>query len=414
MELQPIWRHRLQEGGLRAALRPARVAPSRRTWLAGLAAVLASGMAACSMNLAGLGTRQPEPQPQAGSAIGSGQVKVALLLPLSASGNAGLAAQSMKNAAEMALAEFNAPNIQLLVKDDTGTAQGAQQATQQALDEGAEIVLGPLFAHSVGAAGQLARGRGVPVIAFSTDANVAARGVYLLSFLPESDVDRIVGYAVSQGKRSFAALVPDNAYGNVIQAAFQQTIARRGARMAALERYGQDPQQMQDAISRIAQAAAAADAIFIPDGSDSIAVVQGLTAAGVNPKRTQLLGTGLWDDPQIFSNPVLQGAWFAAPETTGYRAFAARYRARFGRDPVRTATLAYDAVSLVAALVKTQGPQRFSDQVLTNTSGFSGIDGVFRFRADGTNERGLAVLRVTAGGGQPVSPAPRAFSGSNT
>ncbi|MFL5045550.1 MAG: ABC transporter substrate-binding protein, partial [Xanthobacteraceae bacterium] len=129
------------------------MAPSRRTWLAGLAAVLASGMAACSMNLAGLGTRQPEPQPQAGSAIGSGQVKVALLLPLSASGNAGLAAQSMKNAAEMALAEFNAPNIQLLVKDDAGTAQGAQQATQQALDEGAEIVLGPLFAHSVGAAG---------------------------------------------------------------------------------------------------------------------------------------------------------------------------------------------------------------------------------------------------------------------
>lgn len=366
------------------------------------------------MNLAGLGTRQPEPQSQAGSAIGSGQVKVALLLPLSASGNVGLAAQSMKNAAEMALAEFNAPNIQLLVKDDAGTAQGAQQATQQALDEGAEIVLGPLFAHSVGAAGQLARGRGVPVIAFSTDANVAARGVYLLSFLPESDVDRIVGYAVSQGKRSFAALVPDNAYGNVIQAAFQQTIARRSARVAALERYGQDPQQMQDAISRIAQAATAADAIFIPDGSDSIAVVQGLTAAGVNPKRTQLLGTGLWDDPQIFSNPVLQGAWFAAPETTGYRAFAARYRARFGRDPVRTATLAYDAVSLVAALVKTQGPQRFSDQVLTNTSGFSGIDGVFRFRADGTNERGLAVLRVTAGGGQPVSPAPRAFSGSNT
>jgi branched-chain amino acid transport system substrate-binding protein len=127
-----------------------------------------------------------------------------------------------------------------------------------------------------------------------------------------------------------------------------------------------------------------------------------------------LLGTGLWDDPQIFSDAALQGAWFAAPETTGYRTFAARYRARYGRDPVRTATLAYDAVSLVAALVKTQGPQRFSDQVLTNTSGFSGIDGVFRFRADGTNERGLAVLRVASGGGQPVSPAPRAFSGSST
>lgn len=360
----------------------------------------------------GFGARQQEPEPA--SAIGTGQVKVGLILPLAASGNAALAAQSMKNAAEMALAEFNAPNIQLLVKDDGGTVQGAQAAAQQVLDEGAEIVLGPLFAHSVAPAGQLARGRGVPVIAFSTDANVAARGVYLLSFLPESDVDRIVGYAVAEGRRSFAALVPDNAYGGVVQAAFQQTVARRGARVIAIERYPQDPQQMQEGIRRVAQAATQADAIFIPDGSDSAAVVQGLTAAGVSARRVQPLGTGLWDDPQIFSNSALQGAWFAAPETTGYRNFVGRYRSRFGRDPVRTATLAYDAVSLVAALVKTQGPQRFSDQVVTSTSGFSGIDGIFRFRPDGTNERGLAVFRVSPSGGQVISPAPKAFAGSGT
>jgi hypothetical protein len=314
----------------------------------------------------------------------------------------------------MALAEFNAPNIQLLVKDDAGTAQGAQAAALQALEEGAEIILGPLFAHSVGATGQLARARGVPVIAFSTDANVAARGVYLLSFLPESDVDRVLSYAISQGKRSFAALVPDNPYGNVVQAALQQTSARRSARVVALERYSQEPQQIQDAARRAAQAAAQADAIFIPDGSDAITVMQALTAAGVNPRRIQILGTGLWDDPQIFSSSALQGAWFAAPEPGGYRNFATRYRTRFGRDPVRTATLSYDAVSLVAALVKTQGPQRFSDQVLTSTSGFSGIDGIFRFRPDGTNERGLAVLRVAPGGGQVVNPAPKAFAGSGT
>jgi branched-chain amino acid transport system substrate-binding protein len=377
-------------------------------------AAAASLAAACSMNMTdlGIGGRQQEPEPA--SAIGAGQVKVGLILPLAASGNAALAAQSMKNAAEMALAEFNAPNIQFLVKDDGGTVQGAQAAAQQVLDEGAEIVLGPLFAHSVAPAGQLSRGRGVPVIAFSTDANVAARGVYLLSFLPESDVDRIVSYAVAEGRRSFAALVPDNAYGSVVQAAFQQTVARRGARVIAIERYPQDPQQMQEAIRRIAQAATQADAIFIPDGSDSVAVVQGLTAAGVSARRVQPLGTGLWDDPQIFSNSALQGAWFAAPETTGYRNFVGRYRSRFGRDPVRTATLAYDAVSLVAALVKTQGPQRFSDQVLTNTSGFSGIDGIFRFRPDGTNERGLAVFRVSPSGGQVISPAPKAFAGSGT
>ena len=120
--------------------------------------------------------------------LGTGQVRVALILPLSAGGNAGVAGQAMRNAAEMALAEFNAPNIQLLVKDDGGSADGARLAAQQALDEGAEIILGPLFAQSVSIVGQIARSRNVPVIAFSTDANVATRGVYLLSFLPESDV----------------------------------------------------------------------------------------------------------------------------------------------------------------------------------------------------------------------------------
>src|SRR5204863_8634807 len=100
---------------------------------------------------------------QSSGSIGEGKVKVRLILPLSASGNAGVAAQSMRNAAEMALIEFNSPNIQLLVKDDGGSSPGAQQAAQQALGEGAEIILGPLFAHSGGPVGQLARSRGVPV-----------------------------------------------------------------------------------------------------------------------------------------------------------------------------------------------------------------------------------------------------------
>jgi ABC-type branched-subunit amino acid transport system substrate-binding protein len=303
----------------------------------------------------------------------------------------------------------------LLVKDDGGTAQGAQQAAQQALDEGAEIILGPLFAHSVGAVGQLARTRGVPVIAFSTDSNVAARGVYLLSFLPESDVERIIDYAVAHGKRSFAALVPDNAYGTVVEAAFKQAVARRGRRIAALEHYPLDRATMATPVRRVAQAASRVDAIFIPDGGDAVpAVVETLTANGVNTRRVQLLGTGLWDDPRIFADSALQGGWYAAPDSTGYRNFTTRYRGRYGQDPVRTATLAYDAVALVAALVKTQGPQRFTEPVLTNASGFAGIDGLFRFRPDGTNQRGLAVLRVTTNGGQVVAPAPRAFGGSGT
>jgi ABC-type branched-subunit amino acid transport system substrate-binding protein len=322
----------------------------------------------------------------------------------------------MRNAAEMALAEFNAPNIKLLVKDDAGSADGARAAAQQALDEGAEIIIGPLFAQSVSVVGQMARARNVPVIAFSTDTNVASRGVYLLSFLPESDVRRIVQYAGTNGKRSFAALIPENAYGTVVEAAFRQDVARRGGRVIAVEHYPHDKAAMAAPVKIVAQAAARADALFIPDGGDTVPdVIQTLAASGANTKKLQLLGTGLWDDPRIFSTPALDGGWFAAPDAAGYRAFATRYATRFKQQPVRTATLAYDAVALIAALVKTQGPQqRFSPETLTNPSGFSGIDGLFRFRADGTNERGLAVLRVTPSGPQTIGPAPRSFTGSGT
>lgn len=368
-------------------------------------------LAACATQLGGgAPTLQPGEEATANASVGEGQVRVGLVLPLSAQGNAGVAAQSMKNAAEMALAEFKSPNIQLLVKDDGGTPQGAQNGAQQAISEGAEIIIGPLFAQSVSAVGQVARARNIPVIAFSTDASVAGRGVYLLSFLPETDVRRIVDFAVSRGKRSFAAMLPDNAYGAVVEAAFQQEVSRRGGRVLALEKYPLDANRMADAARRVAQAANQVDSIFIPDGADAVPqVVQALAASGVNLKRDQLLGTGLWDDPRIFSTAALDGGLYAAPESTGFRNFSGRYRARFGQDPVRTATLAYDAIALVAALVKTQGPQRFSEQVLTNPSGFAGIDGVFRFRSEGPNERGLAVMRVTPSGGQVVSPAPRSF-----
>ena len=350
------------------------------------------------------GPAGPTQQPQA---VGTGQVKVGLILPLSAAGNAGVAAQSMKNAAEMALAEFQNPNVQLLIKDDGGSAQGAQQGTQQALDEGAEIILGPLFALSVPATAQLARARGVSVIAFSTDSSVAGRGVYLLSFLPESDVNRIVDYSASIGKRSFAAMVPDNAYGNVVEAAFKSAVSKKGGRVAAFVKYTAD---RAGAARTIAPQLATADALFIADDGESVvAVADALTGAGANLKNIQLLGTGLWDNPRVFASPSLQGGLYAAPDPSGFRNFSGRYRTRYGSDPVRTATLAYDAVALVAALARTQGQQRFSPDVLTNPSGFAGIDGLFRFRADGTNERGLAVMRVGPTGGVPVAGSPKSF-----
>jgi ABC-type branched-subunit amino acid transport system substrate-binding protein len=364
----------------------------------------------------------PPPAPSAAmqepAAIGTGEVKVALVLPLSAFGNAGQVGQSMRNAAELAVAEFNNPDIQLLPKDDGGTAQGAQQVTQQALDEGAAIILGPLFAQSVQAAGQVAEAHNVPMIAYSTDASVAKRGIYLLSFLPESDVDRIVDYAVSHGKRSIIAVVPDNAYGSVVEAEFRQYVPRKGGRVVAVARYPADHSNMQAAVQTVAQAAAGADALFLPGEGDAVpAVAQALAAGGVDLKRLQLLGTGLWEDSRIFGDANLQGAWYPGPDPTGpnnFGLFSARYRARYGQAPTRAATLSYDSVALVAALVKTQGPRGLTREVLTNTSGFAGIDGIFRFRPEGTNQRGLAVLRVAPEGGQVIAPAPKSFGSSGT
>ncbi len=293
----------------------------------------------------------PQQEP---AAVGAGQVKVGLILPLSAAGNAGVAALSMKNAAEMALEEFKNPNIQLLIKDDAGSPQGASAGAQQAVSEGAEVILGPLFAASVPAVAQVTRSRGISVIAFSTDSSIAGRGVYLLSFLPESDVNRIVDYSAGIGKRSYAALVPDNAYGNVVEAAFKQAVGRKG-RVVAFEKYSGDRSTPARAVASML---GSADALMIADDGDSVvATADALTAAGSNLRNIQMLGTGLWDNPRVFASQPLQGGLYAAPDPSGFRAFSARYRTRFGSDPVRTATLAYDAVALMAALARTQGAQ---------------------------------------------------------
>ncbi len=344
--------------------------------------------------------------------IGNGPVKVALILPMSGAGQGAVVAQSMRNAAEMALGEMQGAGITVLVKDDRGTPEGAQAAAQQALAEGAELIVGPLFAGSVQAAGQVARGAGKPVIGFSTDASVAARGVYLLSFMVQEEVDRIVSFAATQGRRSIAALIPDTQYGHVAEARLQQAAAQQGIRIVALERY--QPGQPREAVQRVAHliggAAPQADALFIPDNGDGLpAMAQALQMAGFDPMRVKPLGTGVWNEPRVLGLPVLQGGWFAAPDNRGFHAFAERYRARFNTDPIRLATLSYDAVTLAAALSQ----QGFGDGVLTNPAGFAGADGVFRFNPDGTNDRALTVQEIRGGAAVAISGAPRTLVAGN-
>ncbi|WP_026190973.1 penicillin-binding protein activator [Methylobacterium sp. WSM2598] len=357
----------------------------------------------------------PAPGTPDASAIGQGSVTVALILPLTGPGAA--AGAAMRNAAELAVAEFQNPDLKVLVKDDRGTPDGARDAAASALAEGAEIVIGPLFAGSVQAAAGAVRAAGKPVVAFSTDVSVAGRGVYLLSFLPQPEVDRVVEEVTGAGRRSFAALIPETTYGNVVEAQFREAVARKGGRVVALERFPAGNPAA--AVARIAPLVtgpgAQADVLFLPDTPEGLTATAGaLTRAGFNPARVKPVGTAIWNDPRVFALPALQGGWFAAVEPGGYANFAQRYRTRFGGEPVRVASLAYDAVSLAAALNRQYGSQRFAETTLTNPSGFAGIDGTFRFKAEGPSERALAVFEIRGGSSAVVSPAPRALGPSGT
>jgi len=387
------------------------VGPSRRLVLASGATLLLSACGGGTMGLPGFdsaGSKPPAGAASAGPTLGTGSVRVGLILPLTAEGAGATVGNSLKNAAEMALAEFPGADLTLLVRDDRGTPDGAQAAAQEVLREGAELIIGPLFAPSVQAVAQIARGAGKPVIAFSSDSNVASRGVYLLSFPPENDVNRVIAYASAQGRKSFAALVPDTAYGKVVEGAFQQAVANRGARVVVIERFTSDQASMRAAAGRLTPALQQADALFVPADANAMpALGLALQQAGYDPAKVKPLGTGVWNDASVARVPGIQGGWFASPDTAGFNAFAGRYQKRFNSSPTRTATLAYDAVSLAAALARTQGSQRFSESVLTNASGFAGADGVFRFRPDGLNERGLAVLELRNGQIVTVNAAPR-------
>lgn len=347
----------------------------------------------------------------AGETIGEGAVKVGLIVPLTGPNGPSAVGASLRNAAKLAYADSGSSDVTILVKDDRSTPAGAAAAAQAALSEGAEIILGPVFATDVKEVGRVARSAGKSVIAFSTDSSAAARGNYLLSFLVEGNVDRGLTFAAQRGKKSVAALVPESDYGTLALAQFQQSAATAGLRVPLIERY--KPGAPGESIQRLAAARDQFDALFIPEQADAMsAVSKELTANGLESKKVQIIGTALWNDSRTMNLPALQGAWFTAPENAGFNAFAQRYKAKFGSDPARIATLAYDAVSLAIALSRSQGSQRYSESVLTNPSGFNGADGVFRFKPDGTNERGFSVLEIGGGSAKIISPAPRSFAGN--
>ena len=352
--------------------------------------------------------------PGAGLTGSAGSVKVALLLPITASGSTPAVAKALKQAAELALFDFDNPNVLLVPKDTRGTPDGARAAAQSAIQDGAELIIGPLFAQEVSGAAPVARQAGIPMIAFSTDEKVAGNGVYLLSFLAGRDVPRIVSFAMSRGKRNFAQLVPQSPYGRLAEASFAKAVSSGGGQAGVRATFPPDSNAMLGPVRQIANAIKGgqqADALFLPAGRDELPSLAPLLAsAELTSGRVQFIGTGQWDYPNIGSERALIGGWYPAPDPKGWSKFTQSYAKTYGAAPPRLASLAYDAVSLAVSLSQNAPGQRYAMGQLTRSSGFAGVDGLFRLLPDGTCERGLAILEVREGGPQVIDPAPSSFA----
>jgi len=374
-------------------------------------------LAGCTGNLKGVfdsgqpAPPQPAPAPQAPVLSG---VKVALILPLSGAGETARIGQAMKQAAEMALFDAGNPGITLITKDSAGTAPGAEQAAREAIAEGAELILGPLLASEVQAVSPIARASNVPVIAFSSVSATGGRGTYLLSFLPEQEVDAVIRYGGQNGIRSLVIMLPKSPYGTEAERASVEAARRGGVEITAIERYSRTPEAINEPARRTAEAVntGVVQGVMIAEGGDMLRQIGfALQRQGLSPAKAKMLGTGLWDDASARGTPVVIGGWYAGVSPDLIARFDQRYSRSYGRSPPRLASLSYDAVSLAIILGRGGSGQRFfSASAITNPEGFQGINGLFRFRPNGLSERGLSILELTSGGPRVISPAPQRFT----
>lgn len=403
---------------------PASSRVARLVWTSLAVVAMGLGLAGCeSMSIfgenAGPKVSTPKPttvitqptQPNSAPPVAtSGQVRIAVLLPFSSPDKGRRAvSQALLDSAQMAMFDMGAKSMILLPQDTGTTPQSAAAAANAAIDKGAELILGPLLADDVRAVAPVARARNVPVIAFSNERTVAGDGVFLLSFLPEQEVSRVVSYAVSQGRSKFVALIPSGAYGQRVEEAFRNSVMQSGKEVVSVQTYDPNPSGLEPAVKAVAKLNF--DAIFLPEGGVMLRSLGPiLTVNGVDSRKVKYLGTMRWDDPATSREVSLAGGWYAVPPQEQRANFINRYQQLYGAKPPTIASLAYDAIALSATLANGRPGQRFTRTTISDANGFAGIDGIFRFRSDGMTERGLAVYEVTQAG-QPsvVSPAAGTF-----
>lgn len=378
--------------------------PSR----AALALVATLGLAACEPGgFAVGGPRVDATRP----------VQVALLVP-GGSADAGrqVLATSLENAARMAVADLAGVQIDLRIYETGGEAARAAVAARQAADDGAAIILGPLFAESARAAGDAVAARGLNVLSFSNNTAVAGRNVFVLGLTFENTAHRLLDYAARQGQGDVMVISEQTDEGRIASAAIRAAATRSGARVVAEHAYAFSQQGIVDALTPIGEQARASGAqtlFFTANTAGALPVLSQLLPDNrLGPPTFQYMGLTRWDVPEAtLALRGLQGGWFAMPDPALSDTFSQRYRAAFGQAPHPLAGLAYDGIAAIGALLAAGGPDPLSRAALTQGSGFVGVNGVFRLMPDGTNQRGLAVATIRNNAVAILEPAPRSFAG---
>ncbi|MFV0624429.1 penicillin-binding protein activator [Sphingomonas sp. ac-8] len=347
------------------------------------------------------GTR-PEPV-QPGIPEDTQRHRVALLVPLSGP-NAGVG-QSIANATQLALLDSRSEQVRITTYD---TATGAAAAAQRALADGNRLILGPLLSEDVRAVAPIAKRAGVPVLSYSNDASAAGNGAYVMGYSPSQSITRVVDYAKQTGITSFAGLVPTGVYGQRASTAFLRAVESAGGQVVSLQTYNRGNGGIAAAVTRLPKNSPY-QAVLIADSAGTAATAVPVLRRDAATAR--VLGTELWNtDSAVGGNAALNGAWFASVSDGLYRQYAAKYRTRFGNAPYRLSSLGYDSVLLTIRIARDwKVGERFPESKLTESTGFAGLDGAFRFGRDGIAERALEVQEVRGGATVTVSPAPRAF-----
>ena len=355
-----------------------------------------------------------ETHPISAAPVSQEPVKVAMLLPLS--GKHAALGEAMQNAAQMALTDLGYPQFELMFEDTKSNAIEASDAANNAAKSGARMLLGPIFADEARAAKTAAQANALNLVTFSTDTSVAGNNAFMIGILPHDQARAIADFAAVRGLRRVLVIAPRDTYGQIVTKSFIDRAQVRNIGIAGtLSIDVNNPAQIPAQLAAYFPPAGlrdqmAVDGIFMPLPVDAAARLSRMLKTIPGAAEALRLGTGLWDDADLTQNPDLVGAYYAAPTPSARDRFEQLYLRNFGTNPPRLASLGYDATALAIVLGRGGGTNGFSASAISNPSGFTGIDGLFRLRPDGVAERGLAIIQMQPGARIVAVPAPTHFS----